>query len=227
MNKSLAQIVFTVACLIVVSAVIFCGLVLSHLNHLTQALKASQQSSEEMALQVEITNSLISSDTLRLRVIEYCQHHSTMSPAECVSVGSAIMKSSKLYNIPPSLILAIIQKESHFNPTAVSSVGAIGLMQVLPATALPYLRASHTQYTSIQEALMDPVTNLRVATAYLADLHAGMAPDDGFRYSLTAYNYGERKTREYLAKIPVEPVSWAYATSIMRTQKDIQPEGVR
>jgi hypothetical protein len=227
MSKKTPYILSSVAFLVVIAAVVFCALVLHHLNRVMNTLKASQRSSEEIALQVEITNSLISSDTIRLKVIEYCQHHSSMSPADCASVGSVIMECSKLYGIPPSLILAIVQKESHFNPSAVSPLGAVGLMQVLPATALPYLRASQIQYSSVQQALMDPVANIRVGSAYLADLHTGMAPDKDFQTSLTAYNYGEDRTRSFLAKVSEDPVSWTYAESVMRLQRDIQPEGVR
>ncbi len=46
-----------------------------------------------------------------------------------------IIKISKKYEIPPELVISIIIQESHGNPYAVSSTGAIGLMQIQPSTA--------------------------------------------------------------------------------------------
>jgi Transglycosylase SLT domain len=50
-----------------------------------------------------------------------------------VDVVTSAFKAGKIYNIDPLLILSIIQIESYFNPKAVSSVKAQGLMQVMPS----------------------------------------------------------------------------------------------
>lgn len=204
------------------------GAVLVKVGGLTREIEATRKSSEEMALQVEITNSLISTDTARLKVTEYLHHHApNLSPLQCVSIGGAIMEGVKLYQIPASLTLAVIQHESQYNPSAISPKGAIGLMQVLPVTALPYLREEGIHYTSIQTALLDPVTNIRVGLAYLDDLHTGMSPEPDYLYSLTAYNFGPVQAQALRANTPVGPVSLAYATSILKAQKSIAPEGIR
>ena len=55
---------------------------------------------------------------------------------EARGLAQLIKKECKKYNINPYLILAIIKVESGFNPTAVSSRGAVGLMQIMPDTAI-------------------------------------------------------------------------------------------
>jgi len=52
-----------------------------------------------------------------------------------IAYNEAIAEAADLYNLDPNLIRAIIRAESAFNPFAVSSVGAQGLMQLMPAVA--------------------------------------------------------------------------------------------
>jgi soluble lytic murein transglycosylase-like protein len=50
-------------------------------------------------------------------------------------IENAVKKISAKYKVDEKLVMAIIKQESNFNPNAVSSAGAQGLMQLMPATA--------------------------------------------------------------------------------------------
>ena len=71
-----------------------------------------------------------------------------------------IAEASQIYNIPAAFIKAVIKIESNFNPRAVSRVGAMGLMQLMPATA------SHMKV----EDPFDPRQNIMGGTRYLRRL---------------------------------------------------------
>ena len=71
-----------------------------------------------------------------------------------------IDEASKLYGIPVAFIKAVIKIESNFNPTAVSSAGAMGLMQLMPGTA------THMGVTDP----FDPKQNIFGGTKYLRRL---------------------------------------------------------
>lgn len=91
-------------------------------------------------------------------------------------------------HVDPYLVAAVINVESGFRPTARSTAGAIGLMQVLPTTAKAVARHLGIPGKMSESALQDPVTNIRVGTAYLAELLARYHDDE--RLALAAYNAG-------------------------------------
>jgi soluble lytic murein transglycosylase-like protein len=84
------------------------------------------------------------------------------------------------YQIPKELIHAIITQESGWNPRAISTKGAMGLMQLMPATAAEY---------GVQNPF-DISENLSGGTRYLADLMQQLGGD--FRLVLAAYYRGSR-----------------------------------
>ncbi|BAC24221.1 mltC [Wigglesworthia glossinidia endosymbiont of Glossina brevipalpis] len=80
-----------------------------------------------------------------------------------------IYKSSKRYNVDKSLILAIIEAESNFNPHAISNSNALGLMQIVQHTAGKdvFKMRGKLGYPS-KNALLNPEKNIDIGTAYLS-----------------------------------------------------------
>jgi soluble lytic murein transglycosylase len=94
-----------------------------------------------------------------------------------------VKKFSDGYNVPPFIILAIMKRESAFRKDAVSSAGAVGLMQMLPDTAQsvdPNMKA---------RSLTEPDSNIKVASAYIRSLIKKY--DGNIIYVLASYNAGE------------------------------------
>ena len=93
-----------------------------------------------------------------------------------------IDKYSTEYNVDKSLVKAVIFKESRFKETAVSSKGAIGLMQLMPSTALWLMNKLKIEDYKIESA----DNNIRLGTYYLSYLMNLMDSDE--EHALLAYN---------------------------------------
>lgn len=104
--------------------------------------------------------------------------------------ASAIEKIAHKVNLPPALLHAVVQVESAYNPKARSNKGAMGLMQLMPATAKRYGVTNRT----------DPVANLNGGARYLRDLLTMF--NENLSLALAAYNAGENAVKRYGNTIP-------------------------
>ena len=97
--------------------------------------------------------------------------------------------------IDPVLTVALIRQESEFNPAAVSSAKAIGLMQLLPSTAATIAPiAGLSRFSS--DLLLEPSTNIRLGARHFGDL---LKQFDGTpEYALAAYNAGASRVKDWL-----------------------------
>lgn len=107
------------------------------------------------------------------------------------------------YHLDPALLAAVIYAESKFDPGARSSSGAIGLMQLTPATAEGIaLRTGGTAFRVSD--LGDPEINVRYGAWYLHDLFLKYHDE---RLVLAAYNAGQGNVDRWRAR--GEPVQFA------------------
>ena len=95
--------------------------------------------------------------------------------------------------VDPYLVSALIRQESGFNDRARSGVGAVGLMQLMPATARRLERVSRRQ-------LLDPKTNIRVGIRFFCNLLDRYNSDA--ELALAAYNAGPEKVDAWVKRYP-------------------------
>jgi soluble lytic murein transglycosylase-like protein len=117
---------------------------------------------------------------------EIARFQTGLNRAEVRAVAAAILEEADLNGLRAELILALIQTESAFDNFARSRVGALGLMQVMPATG-EMLARQHGLAWSGPETLFDPVVNVRLGCRYLAFLRARYGR---LETALAAYNWG-------------------------------------
>jgi len=133
--------------------------------------------------------------------ISYGKSASPSAP-RAIPYLAVVKKEAEAQDVDPSLILAIIQKESSFDPKAHNKSGAVGLMQVLPSTA-KWLGLKDTKQ------LWAPAVNIKYGVKYLkylfgefgegslAELKSGDLQNAGIRSTLAAYNAGPGNVRKY------------------------------
>lgn len=117
-----------------------------------------------------------------------------------------IKKAAQTYGIPEKMIKSVIQQESGFNNQATSSVGAGGLMQLMPGTA-KYLGVSN---------VYDAEQNIMGGTKYLKQLYDQF--DGSYSLMLAAYNAGPGAVSKY-GGIPPYKETTNYVHNIMNTYK--------
>lgn len=103
---------------------------------------------------------------------------------------TVIQKMAARYKVEPALIKAVIKAESNFDPSALSRKGAIGLMQLMPATAVN-LNVSDPY---------NPHQNIEGGAKYLRNL-TGLFGSD-LKLVIAAYNAGENAVIKYGRNIP-------------------------
>ncbi len=125
------------------------------------------------------------------------------SQAQIDDLSRVILLKSHQYKVSPLFVLSLIHVESSFRPDAVSPVGAIGLMQLMPETAEEMIVNLGSEWKGV-ETLEDPRLNIDLGLRYVTHLK-GRFRDP--RLVLTAYNRGPEAVRRILRaqkKIPLE-----------------------
>ncbi|MCC7121894.1 MAG: lytic transglycosylase domain-containing protein [Gammaproteobacteria bacterium] len=121
---------------------------------------------------------------------------------------STIESAAKNHKLPSALLHAVITAESAYDPNAVSRAGAVGLMQLMPATAERY---------GVRDR-KDPRANVAGGTRYLKDL-LGMFDND-LVLALAAYNAGENAVIRYGRQIPPYAETQTYVRRVLKFYND-------
>lgn len=121
--------------------------------------------------------------------------HRYLRTAYPLQYTALIEKYSDAYGVSPSLVCAVICTESHYDPDAVSHAGAIGLMQLTPATFDWAQQRAGVAEKQDATALTDPETNIRFGVYTLQLLSEQFTDEDTV---LAAYNAGQGNVRRWL-----------------------------
>lgn len=129
-----------------------------------------------------------------------------------------IRAAAERYGMDADLIHCVIAVESNFNPKAVSSKKASGLMQLLPQTAAQY---------GVKN-IFDPEENVNAGTRYLKEL---LAKYHNLTLALAAYNAGPERVDQYGRRVPpyletmkyVQRIAKSYAKIKSQTTAEKQP----
>jgi soluble lytic murein transglycosylase-like protein len=116
------------------------------------------------------------------------------SQRRVLALAPRVAAVARTYDIDPLLLHAIAHVESRHDPRARSAAGALGLLQVMPATARRF------GVDDAPGALYDPAVNLEVGAAYLKSLQARFGND--LTLVLAAYNAGEGAVERHGRSVP-------------------------
>ncbi len=112
---------------------------------------------------------------------------------------ASIARYSRAHRVDADLLQGLIREESRFNARARSATGALGLAQLMPATARQVADALDLPAPG-EAALLEPTTNIRLGAAYLGQLlkHFG----GNVAYAVAAYNAGPRAVERWRHALP-------------------------
>ncbi len=123
---------------------------------------------------------------------------------------SLIQEAAAFYSLPVELVLAVVKIESNFNPQATSKKGALGLMQLMPATASDL---------GVTDAF-DPRQNIFGGVRYLRALVNEF--EGQVALAVAAYNAGAGAVRR-AGGIPLIPETQAYVPAVLAAYRGYQP----
>jgi len=122
-----------------------------------------------------------------------------------------IAEVANRYEVPEALLHAVITIESVYDPDAISRAGAVGLMQLMPATARRYGVYNRR----------NPAANLSGGTRYLKDLLIRF--DNDIELALAGYNAGETAVEKYGNQIPPYDETQEYVRKVLKLYSQQSP----
>jgi hypothetical protein len=148
-------------------------------------------------------------DALRERQVARLEDHlfgrmPGLDPALHEDLARAILDEAEAARLDPLLVLAVIEVESGYDPSAVSHAGALGLMQLLPGT----MRREAAGLGMDGSDPQDPIANVRAGVRYLRRCLDSYPDRD---VALMAYNAGPNRLYAWIqaGTVPLEVVGYA------------------
>jgi soluble lytic murein transglycosylase len=146
-------------------------------------------------------------------------------PVDSLAFPTAAIPATATPSIERPVVYAIARQESAFNPAAISSAGARGLLQLMPATAKLVAKAVGLPYSK-DRLTSDPAYNATLGAAHLADL----VDTFGGSYVMTfaAYNAGASRVAEWVKENgdprdpKVDVVNWIELIPFTETRNYVQ-----
>ena len=131
-----------------------------------------------------------------------------------------LKEAARTHGVDYNLLKAVIATESGFDPRAVSPKGAVGLMQVMPATAERWGLAGDAR-TPLEKKLTDPRTNVRIGARYLRHL-IDLFPDQ-LELAVAAYNAGEGAVQRAGNRVPDYRETRNYVQTVLQLYGMLKP----
>lgn len=129
-----------------------------------------------------------------------------------LELEQAVSRAAQQHHVQPALLLAVMKAESSFNPTVISKAGAVGLMQLIPETAIRH--GVRNLYDT-----NDNVTGGAKHLRYLLDRFHG-----NIRLALAAYNAGEGRVDRY-GQIPPYKETQEYVKKVLVYYRNYKKDG--
>lgn len=136
------------------------------------------------------------------------------------AVRHLLREAAREHGIDFALLQALIATESGFDPQAVSPKGAVGLMQIMPATARGYGLADQRR-KPVARQLTDARTNIRIGSRHLGRLLKKFPEQP--ELALAAYNAGLRRVREAGNAVPAYPETQNYVRTVLALYAVLKP----
>jgi peptidoglycan lytic transglycosylase len=137
-----------------------------------------------------------------------------------VRYESIILREADSHKVSPHLVAAVIFHESRFRHDAKSSVGALGLMQLMPETAVEM--AERESFPNFRvNSLYEPEINIRLGTRYLGELVQRFPTE---MEALAAYNAGPTRVEQWMRSgsgIPFAETK-AYVRNVLKSRKTLE-----
>lgn len=131
-----------------------------------------------------------------------------------VPLDTLVLETARKYGVPERWFEKLIRQESGFNPNAVSSKGAMGLGQLMPATARELGLRVAGPADRAEGSVWNPASNLDASARYLRQLYdlyvrKGIGEEESWSFAAGAYNAGMGNIQKVLDKLgPASPLSW-------------------